>query len=408
MERNLEGKKKYLDDHEEKYADKGFSTRAIHAGQPPDQFYGSVNTPIHLTSTYAQVDAATPYFEFDYSRCGNPTRASLETQIASLEGGKHALAFSSGLSSNLIICHLLKHGDHVIIGDDVYGGTGRFFRECAEKVYGMEVTFLDTSDLSKLEGAIKENTKLVWLESPTNPLLKVTDIAAVAEITKPKDILLVVDNTFQTPYFQQPLSLGADIVVHSGTKYLAGHSDVVIGFAIMNNTEVYQKMFYLTYSIGPVPGPFDCYLVQRSLKTLAIRMEAINKNAQHIAEWLETQDKIERVLYPGLESHPQYELAKKQTKGNGGIVTFFLKSDNVEEARTFLKSLKIFIFAESLGGVESLAEHPALMTHASVPKEHREEIGIKDGLIRIAVGIENVEDLKADIEQALAKIKSMP
>lgn len=329
-----EEKAKFLKTYNEKYDKLGFSTRAIHYGQPPDPFYGSVNMPIHLTSTFAQYDAADPYFKFDYGRVGNPTREALEQCVGSLEGGKHCLAFSAGCACTMIITHLLKSGDHIVCVDDVYGGTGRFFRRIASEIYGMSVDFVDMTNLDNLKKAIKKNTKLVWLETPTNPTLKCIDIQEATKICKKAGVISVVDNTFLSPVFQQPLKLGADIVMHSGTKYLAGHADVVMGFVITNNKEIYDKLFFYGYAIGPVPSPFDCYLVLRSLKTLKIRMEAINNNAQRIAEYLETRkDVVEKVLYPGLKSHPHYKIAQKQTKGNAGIVTFIIKNGTVEDSR---------------------------------------------------------------------------
>lgn len=305
LERNLDAKIAYLDAHNKKYEKTGFATKAIHVGQPPDAFYGSVNMPIHMTSTYAQVDAAVPYYKFDYTRGGNPTREALEHCMASLEGAKYALSTSAGLATNLMVAHMCKSGDHILACDDVYGGTGRYFRTSAVAVYNMQADFVDMTDLKLVEKAIKKNTKVVWLESPTNPLLKVFDIRAIAKICKKKGAVLVVDNTFQSPVFQNPLALGADIVVHSATKYLAGHSDVVMGFLCTNSKELFDKLNFSAFSIGPVPSPFDCYLVMRSLKTLKIRMKAINENALAIAKYLESRkDKVERVYYPGLKSHP--------------------------------------------------------------------------------------------------------
>lgn len=304
----------------------------------------------------------------------------------------------------MIVTHLLKSGDHVLLGDDVYGGTGRYFRRIAVPTYGMEASFIDMTDIDFLRENIKENTKLIWAETPTNPLLKCFDIKAISEVCKEKNIILVVDNTFMTPYNQKPLDLGADIVIHSATKYLGGHSDLVMGAILTNNKEMYDKLFFLLYSIGSTPSPFDCYLVCRSLKTLSIRMEKIGQNALSIAKYLEAHPMIEKVYYPFLESHSSYEIHKKQAKSGAGVISFVIKEGTEETSRKFLKKLKIFILAESLGGVESLAECPALMTHASVPKEHRDAIGIVDGMIRIAVGIEDLEDLKGDLEQALSSM----
>ena len=400
----VEEKVEFLAKHNEKYAEKGYSTKAIHIGQPPDSFYGSVNMPIHMSSTFAQTDCSEPYYTFDYGRGGNPTREALESCIASLENGKHGLVAGSGLGCTFLITHLLKTGDHILAVDDVYGGTGRYFRSVAAPTYGMEVDFIDMSDLDFVRENIKENTKLLWVETPTNPLLKCFDIQAISEICKEKNITMVVDNTFMTSYNQKPLDLGADIVVQSVTKYLGGHSDVVMGALVTNDKELYEKLYFNLYAIGPATSPFDCYLVLRSLKTLAIRMEQIGKNALACAEFLEGHEKVERVFYPGLESHPYHEVHKKQATGNAGIISFIIKDGTADSSRTFLKSVKVFTLAESLGGVESLAECPAIMTHASVPKEHREKIGIKDGLIRLAVGIEDSADLIADLDQTLKSL----
>uniref|UniRef100_A0A7S3N5J4 cystathionine gamma-lyase n=1 Tax=Euplotes harpa TaxID=151035 RepID=A0A7S3N5J4_9SPIT len=395
-----EEKNAHLSEHNAHYVDAGFSTKAIHVGQPPDSFYGSVNMPIHMSSTYAQIDCAVPFHNYDYGRGGNPTREALESCLASIENGKHALVAGSGLATCMLVIHLLKSGDHVLLVDDVYGGTGRYFRRIAVPTYGMEASFIDMTDLDFVRESIKENTKMIWLETPTNPLLKCFDIAAISEICKEKNILLVVDNTFMTPYNQKPLDLGADIVVHSATKYLGGHSDVVMGAAITNSTELFERLYFFLYAIGPATSPMDCYLMLRSLKTLAIRMEKIDENGLAVAKFLEAHPHVEKVYYPMLESHKYYEVHKKQAKGGAGVISFIIKDGNAESSRTFLKSLHVFTLAESLGGVESLAECPALMTHASVPKEHRDEIGIVDGLIRLAVGIEDLKDLTDDIEHA--------
>jgi cystathionine gamma-lyase len=400
----VEEKNEYLNKYNAKYDDKGFATKAIHYGQPPDAFYGSVNVPIHMSSTFAQSDAAVPFFNYDYGRGGNPTREALESCIASLENGKHGLVAGSGLGATFLIVHLLKTGDHILSVDDIYGGTGRYFRQVAVPTYGMEVDFIDMTDLDFVRESIKENTKMVWLETPTNPLLKCFDIQAIAEICKEKNLILVVDNTFMTPYNQKPLDLGADIVVQSVTKYLGGHSDVVMGAIATSNKDLYDKLYFNLYAIGPATSPFDCYLVLRSIKTLGIRMEQIGKNAMACAEFLEKHDKVETVYYPGLPSHKYHEVHKKNATGNAGIVTFILKNGTAEHSRAFLKNIKVFTLAESLGGVESLAECPAIMTHHSVPKEHREKIGIVDGLIRIAVGIEEIDDLIADLQQTLDAI----
>ena len=376
-----------------------FETRAIHAGCEPDSGTGAIMTPIFQTSTYVQ-ESPGKHKGYDYSRTHNPTRTALERNIASLEEGKHGLAFSSGMSAITTITQMLNAGDHIICSDDVYGGTFRLFDKVLKK-FNLEFDFIDLTNLQSLERYIKNTTKLVWLESPSNPLLKLIDIEATARIAKSRGIVTVVDNTFATPFFQKPLKLGADIVMHSTTKYLNGHSDVIGGALVMNDQELYTKLQFLQNAAGGVPGPFDCFLVLRGIKTLAIRMERHAGNALKIAQFLENHPKVRKVIYPGLSSHPQHELAKRQMAGFGGIVTFFIKG-GLEAARKFLERVKVFSLAESLGGVESLIEHPAIMTHASLPKEIREKIGISDELIRVSVGIENIDDLIDDLKNALA------
>lgn len=317
----VQQKNDHLASHNEKYESKGFCTKAIHVGQPPDSFYGSVNIPIHMSSTYAQTDCATPFYNYDYGRGGNPTREALESVIASLENGKHGLVAGSGLGATMLITHLLKTGDHILLVDDVYGGTGRYFRRIAEPVYGMHSDFIDMADLELVKESFKENTKLLWLETPTNPLLKCFDIKAIAEICKEKDVIFVVDNTFMTPYNQKPLDLGADIVVHSATKYLGGHSDVVMGAIVTNSKDLFDKLYFNLYAIGPATSPMDCYFVLRSLKTLAIRMERINKNALEVAEFLEKSEKVETVYYPMLPSHKYHEIHTKQATGGSGVIS---------------------------------------------------------------------------------------
>jgi len=375
-----------------------FETRAIHAGCEPDSGTGAIMTPIFQTSTYVQ-ESPGKHKGYDYSRTHNPTRTALEKNIASLEEGNYGLAFSSGMSAITTITQMLNAGDHIICSDDVYGGTFRLFDKVLKK-FNLEFDFIDLTSLQSLERHIKNTTKLVWLESPSNPLLKLIDIEATARIAKSRGIVTVVDNTFATPFFQKPLKLGADIVMHSTTKYLNGHSDVIGGALVMNDQELYDKLQFLQNAAGGVPGPFDCFLVLRGIKTLAIRMERHAENALKIAQFLENHPKVRKVIYPGLSSHPQHELAKKQMTGFGGIITFFIKG-GLEAARRFLERVKIFSLAESLGGVESLIEHPAIMTHASLPKEVREKIGISDELIRVSVGIEHVDDLISDLKQAL-------
>ena len=375
-----------------------FETRAIHAGCEPDPGTGAIMTPIFQTSTYVQ-ESPGKHKGYDYSRTQNPTRTALEQNIASLEDGRYGLAFSSGMSAAAAITQLLDGGDHIICCDDVYGGTFRLFENVLKR-YHLECDFVDMTHAQSLEAHIKKNTRLVWLESPTNPLLKCIDIEAVAHVTKKHHILMAVDNTFATPFFQKPLNLGADIVMHSTTKYLNGHSDVIGGAIVTNDQDVNERLRFLQNAVGAVPGPFDCFLVLRGIKTLAVRMERHGENAIKIARFLENHTKVKRTIYPGLESHPEHAVAKKQMSGFGGIITFFIKG-GLEAARGFLERVKVFSLAESLGGVESLIEHPAIMTHASVPKEIREKTGITDDLIRLSVGIENVEDLIEDLGNAL-------
>ncbi|KAK9501824.1 hypothetical protein O3M35_012482 [Rhynocoris fuscipes] len=383
-------------------ADQGFATRAIHAGQDPDQWRsGIVVPPIHTGTTFKQ-DAAGKHRGFYYGRSGNPTREVLEKCLASLDDAKYGLAFASGLAALTGVCSLLQTGDHIVSGDDIYGGTNRYFRTVASKM-GIDITYADMTDPTVLETAIKNNTKMVWVESPTNPMMKIMNIPRLAEIIKRKnpDIILVVDNTFLTPYFQKPLSFGADIVMYSLTKYMNGHSDVIMGSIATNDEALYQKLLYLQKSMGIVPSPFDCYLVNRSLKTLAVRMREHMKNVVIVAKHLEKHPMVEKVICPGIPSHPQYELAKKLWSGCSGMMSFYMKHGTLERSNAFLSSLKIFTLAESLGGFESLAELPSIMTHASVPAEQRTELGITDNLIRLSVGLEDAADLIEDLDQAL-------
>jgi len=376
----------------------GFGTRAIHAGQESDPQTGAVMTPIYQTSTYAQASPGV-HRGYEYSRTDNPTRTAYQECMASLEGGKHALAFASGLAATSTIMQTLKPGDHVVCCDDVYGGTFRIFDKVF-RLQGIDFTFVDLSDLKKAEAAFKPTTQLVWMETPTNPMLKILDIEALCKLAHSKGAKAIVDNTFMSSYFQKPLTLGADLVVHSVTKYMNGHSDVVGGVLVTSDTEWYQKLKFLQNAVGAVPAPMDCFLVMRGLKTLHVRMERHAHNAMAIARHLEKHPKIQKVIYPGLESHPQYAIAKKQMSGFGGMITFFVQG-GLPEARGFLERVKIFTLAESLGGVESLIEHPAIMTHASIPAETRKELGIHDNLIRVSVGIEDLNDLLADLNQAL-------
>ncbi len=378
----------------------GFGTKAIHAGQIPDPTTGAIMTPIYQTSTYVQKSPGVIVGEYDYSRAANPTRTAIEANLAALEGGKHGLCFSSGVAATGVVLHTLSAGDNVLLCDDVYGGTNRLFSRVFKQL-GIETTLVDMTDLNKFEAAFKPNTKLVWIETPTNPTLKIIDIEAVSKVAKAKGATVAVDNTFATPYLQNPLALGADIVCHSTTKYIGGHSDAIGGALIVNDDELHKKLKFIQLSEGAVPGIMECFLLLRSTKTLHIRMERHCANAKRVAGYLSEHAAVEKVIYPGLESHPQHEIAKKQMSDFGGMVTIYLK-DGLDKARTMLERVKIFALAESLGGVESLIEHPAIMTHASVPAEQRKTLGISDGLVRLSVGIENVEDLIADLDQSLA------
>ncbi|MFN0063466.1 MAG: cystathionine gamma-synthase [Myxococcaceae bacterium] len=376
-----------------------FDTKAIHAGQKPDPTTGAVMTPVYYTSTYVQ-DGPGEHKGYEYSRTQNPTRHALEACLAALEGARYGAAFASGLAATDMVMHLLDAGDHVICSDDVYGGTFRIFDKVFRR-HGLSFSFVDLSDAKALDAAWTPKTKLVWLESPTNPMLKLIDITAVAERAKKKGGLTVCDNTFMTPFFQNPLALGADLVVHSTTKYLNGHSDCIGGFACTNDEALSQRMYFLQNAVGGVPSPMDSFLVMRGVKTLHVRMQRHEQNALRIAEFLSAHPQAEKVRYPGLESHSQHALAKKQMRGFGGMLTFNIKG-GLPAARAFLKHCELFACAESLGGVESLIEHPAIMTHASVPKETREQLGIADGFIRLSVGIEDVEDLIDDLKQGFS------
>lgn len=380
-----------------------FSTKAIHAGQEPEPLSGAVTTPIYQTSTYVQEELG-KHKGFEYARTQNPTRSALEACLASIENGKYGLAFGSGLAATNTVMNLLSKGDHVVVGDDVYGGTFRIFDKVYTR-YGVEFTFVDARDPANFEKAIRPETKLLWIETPTNPLLRLADIKALSDIARKKNILSVVDNTFASSFLQRPLDLGADVVLHSTTKYLGGHSDVVGGCIVTNRDDVYETLKFHQNAVGAVPGPFDSWLVMRGLKTLSLRMREHCKNADVIARHLEKHPAIEKVIYPGLSSHPQHELAKKQMDGFGGMVSCVVRG-GLENATKVLNNTKLFALAESLGGVESLIGHPATMTHASIPREIREERGIVDGLIRLSCGIEDVEDLIEDLNSALSKIES--
>ena len=385
-----------------------FETQVIHAGVEPDAQTGAVMTPIYQTSTYAQ-SAPGEHKGYEYSRTDNPTRTVLQNQLAALESADHALVFSSGLASTDCVLNTLRAGDHVVAGDDLYGGTYRLFTQVAVH-RGIEFSFVDLTSEEKLRQAMKPNTRLVWFETPSNPLLRVFDIRMVAEVAHEHNALAAVDNTFMSPYFQRPLELGADIVMHSMTKYLNGHSDVVMGALMMREAtlpgtgeNLYTRLKYLQNAVGATPGPFDSFLVLRGLKTLAVRMQRHGENAMAVARHLEAHSKVERVIYPGLASHPGHDLIQRQANGFGGMVTFFTKG-GLEDARCFLSSLKLFTLAESLGGVESLIEHPAIMTHASIPADIRAAQGITDTLIRVSAGIESSRDLIEDLDQALARL----
>ncbi len=378
-----------------------FATNAIHAGQEPEQRTGSVMVPIFQTSTYAQKSPGV-HSGYEYARTHNPTRQAYEECVASLENAKYGIAFSSGLAATSTWMQTLSTGDHIISSDDVYGGTNRLFHKVYAK-QGFEFSLVDLTNPENFIAAIKPNTKWLWLESPTNPTLKILDIALLSKLAHEKGIKVAVDNTFMSPYFQKPLDLGADAVVHSATKYINGHSDVVGGIFLTNNETLANDMRFLQNAAGAVPAPLDCFLILRGLKTLHLRMDAHQKNAFEIANFLVAHPKVEKVIYPGLPSHPQHAIAKKQMTGFGGMITFFIKG-GLTESRKFLESVKIITLAESLGGVESLVEHPAIMTHASVPVDQRAALGISDNLIRLSVGVEDIDDLKNDLNQALSKV----
>jgi cystathionine beta-lyase/cystathionine gamma-synthase len=378
-----------------------FETRAIHDGQPPDSATGAVVVPVYQTSTYQQA-AIGVHKGYEYSRTDNPTRRALELAIASLEDGKYGLAFASGLAATTAVFSLLRAGDHVVAGDDLYGGTYRLLEKVFAK-WGITASYAAVDDPSSFESAIQANTRLIWIETPTNPLLKIVDIKKLAASVHEKHILLAVDNTFASPYFQQPLLLGADLVVHSTTKYLAGHSDVIGGAVVASDANLYEELKFLQNAAGGVPGPWDCWLVLRGLKTLAIRMREHEQNALYLADYLSTHPKVERVYYPGLKSHGQHALAKEQMTGFGGMISLEIKG-GYPAVEKFLSGLRLFTLAESLGGVESLVCHPAKMTHASLPPEERARRGIGDNLLRLSVGIEDKTDLKDDLQNALAAV----
>jgi cystathionine gamma-lyase/cystathionine beta-lyase len=378
-----------------------FETIAIHAGERPDIAYGAISVPIYQTSTFAFADVGQTK-GYDYSRTANPTRKVLEDTIARLEGGKAGFAFATGMAAETTVIHLLKAGDHVISGDDVYGGTYRLFQNVMRD-FGLEFTFLRLNDRKKIEQAIKPNTRMLWLETPSNPLLNITDLEMAVDIARKHKLLTVIDNTFATPYFLRPIDFGIDLVVHSTTKYLNGHCDVVGGAVVTATDELSQRVQFLLNAMGTCAAPFDCWLVLRGIETLAVRMKQHEANASAAADYLAKQPAVDRIYYPGLKSHPGHEVARRQMKGFGGMVSFETKG-GLEAANRFLKQMKVFALAESLGGVASLAEHPATMSHASMPREYREQIGIKDNLIRLSIGLENIDDLIEDLAQALKQL----
>lgn len=383
----------------------GLATRGIHAGQRPDPTTGAIMTPIYASSTYVQASPG-EHQGYEYSRTQNPTRAAYEACVADLEEGSRGFAFASGMAATASILDMLDSGSHVVCMDDLYGGTYRLFENVRRRSAGLDFSFVDMRDAKAVEDAIRPETKLIWVETPTNPLLKLVDLEAIADIGRRHGVMTVADNTFATPCVQQPLKLGIDMVMHSATKYLNGHSDMVGGVVVVGEKEeLADDLAFIQNSAGAVSGPFDSFLALRGLKTLSLRMERHNQSALALAEWLEARPEVEKVAYPGLASHPQHELASRQMKGYGGMITIWLKG-GLDQARVFLENTELFSLAESLGGVESLIEHPAIMTHASVPKANREKLGISDTLVRLSVGIEDLDDLKADLDRALGAIRA--
>ena len=377
-----------------------FGTRAIHAGADPDPSTGAIMTPIFQTSTYVQESPGTNK-GYGYARGKNPTREALQKNIAALEGGKHCVCFSSGMGATDAVMRMLRPGDEVITGDDLYGGSYRMFTKIYEN-YGIKFHFINLTDANNIKKYINANTKLIWAETPTNPTMQIIDIEACSKIAKENNLLLAVDNTFATPYLQNPLSLGADIVMHSVTKYLGGHSDVVMGALVMNDDKLHEQIYFILNSCGANPGPMDCFLVMRGIKTLHLRMERHCYNGRKIAEFLKTHPRIEKIYWPGFTDHPNHEIAKKQMRDFGGMISIVLKGASLEETFKIASSFKVFSLAESLGGVESLINHPVTMTHASIPKSERDKAGVVDNLLRLSVGVEDVEDLIEDLKQALA------
>jgi len=379
-----------------------FNTKVIHAGLEPDPTTGAIMTPIYQTSTYVQASPG-DHKGFEYSRTGNPTRAALEANLAALENAKYGLCFSSGLGAIDAVIKLLVPGDEVVSTNDLYGGTYRIFTKVFEN-YGIKFNFIGMENADKIEEHITENTKLIWVETPTNPMLNIIDIGSAAKLAKKHGVLLVVDNTFASPYLQNPMDLGADIVMHSVTKYLGGHSDVVMGALMVSDDALAERLYFIQNSCGAVPGPMDSFLVLRGIKTLHLRMQRHCENSKEIAHFLKNHPKVANVYWPGFDTHPNHEIAKVQMKDFGGMMSFSLKENKLEDAFQVVSSMKVFTLAESLGGVESLSGHPASMTHAAIPKEEREKTGVVDSLIRLSVGIEDIEDLKADLAQALAQL----
>lgn len=374
-------------------------TKFIHAGAEPDPSTGAIMTPIYQTSTYVQEAPAT-HKGYEYARSQNPTRTALETAYAQIENGKFGLAFSSGVAATDAVIKLLAPGNEVICGNDMYGGTYRLFTKVFEK-FGIKFHYVNMQEVDNVRQYINQNTKLIWAETPTNPLMNICDITGLASVAKEHNLLLCVDNTFASPYLQTPLDLGADIVMHSATKYLGGHSDVIQGALMMNSQELRDQLYFIQKSCGAVPGPMDCFLVLRGIKTLHLRMQRHSENGRQIAQWLRNHSKVGRVYWPGFEDHPNHEIAKKQMRDFGGMISFELKNDSVDEAKRVLSSTKLFSLAESLGGVESLINHPASMTHASIPREERIKNGLSDSLIRLSVGVEDADDLMEDLQQAI-------
>lgn len=377
-----------------------FGTKAIHAGVKPDSSTGAIMTPVYQTSTYVQPSPG-KHKGFEYSRSQNPTREALQENLAALENAKHGLAFSSGMSAIDAILKLLKPGDEVLSSLDIYGGTYRIFTEIYQD-FGIKFQFVDMCDLNRISTQFTDKTKLVWVETPSNPMMNIIDIKGLAGVCKKFDTLLCVDNTFATPYLQNPIDLGADIVMHSVTKYISGHSDVIMGALVVNNDELNERLMFIQNACGAVPGPQDCFLVLRGIKTLHIRMQRHCENGRRIAHFLKSHPKVDKVYWPGFEEHKNHEVAKKQMRDFGGMISFVLKNDKIENAITLMERLKLFVIAESLGGVESLCGHPASMTHASIPREERMKSGLKDSLIRLSIGIEDVEDLVSDLEKSLS------